>query len=157
MSLAESLAQDVRYAARMLRRQPGFAATAVAALALGIGPNTVIFSLADAVLWRPLPYAAPDGLVSLTEQRPREGRLIGHVSPADFFDWREQSRSFAHMAAYESRAVNLTGDGEALRVDALEVSAGFVEALRIVPALGRGFSRDDEELGRHRVVMLSDG
>ncbi len=157
MSLWESVAQDLRYGARALRRQPGFTATAVAALALGIGPNTVIFSLADAVLWRPLPYAEPEGLVSLSEQRPREGRLTGHVSPADFFDWRDQARSFTHVAAYTDRALNLTGDGEAARVGALAVSAGFVEALRAAPALGRGFSPDEEQLGRHRSVILSDG
>ncbi len=152
----ESLRQDVHLGVRMLRRYPGFTATAVAALALGIGPNTAIFSLADAVLWRPLPYRDSDGLVALTEERPREGQFLGPVSPADFVDWRE-ARSFAQVAAYESRALNLTGDGTPQKVSALAVTAGFLESLRVAPALGRSFIRDEEEPGRHRSVILSDG
>ena len=155
--LWESVMEDVRFGTRMLLKQPGFTATAVAALALGIGPNTVIFGLADAVLWRPLPYADPAGLVALTEERPREGRLAGPVSPADFLDWREQARSFSQMAAYDSRKLNLTGDGEPARVEALAVSAGFLDALRVTPPLGRSFDPGEEQPGRHRAAILSDG
>ena len=87
-------------ALRMLRRQPGFTVVALLALALGIGANTAIFSIVDAVLWRPLPYAGADRVVSLAEQRPRESRWYGPIAPADFFDWRRDTRSFAAMAAY---------------------------------------------------------
>ena len=153
----DSLAQDLRFGARMLLRQPGFTATAVAALALGIGPNAVIFSLADAVLWRPLPYADPAALVALTEDRPREGRRTGPVSPADFLDWRELSRSFSYVAAYDDRALNLTGEGEPSRVAALAVTSGYLEALAVAPVLGRRFTRDEEEPGRHQSAILSEG
>ena len=96
----DGLRQDIVFGVRMLRRQPGFAAVAMFALALGIGANTAIFSIVDAVLWRPLPYPRADRVMSLAEQRPREGRWFGPVAPADYFDWRRDNRSFSAMAAY---------------------------------------------------------
>src|SRR6266550_5495401 len=112
----DGLRQDIVFGARMLRRQPGFTAVAVFALALGIGATTAIFSVVDAVLWRPLPYPRADRVMSLAEQRPRESRWFGPVAPADYFDWRRDSRSFAATAAYTimspSGAYNLTGSGE---------------------------------------------
>src|SRR5262245_43815962 len=93
--------QDVAFGVRMLRRQPGFTAVAVLALALGIGADTAIFSVVDAVLWRPLPFPHADEIVALGEARPREGRVKGPVAPADFYDWRRDSTSFTAMAAYD--------------------------------------------------------
>ena len=87
----------------MLRRQPGFTAVAVFALALGIGATTAIFSVVDAVLWRPLPFPHADRVMSLAEQRPRESRWFGPIAPADYFDWRRDSHSFSAMAAYTIR------------------------------------------------------
>ncbi len=84
----DGLRQDIAFGVRMLRRQPGFTAVAIFALALGIGATTAIFSVVDAVLWRPLPYPRADRVMSLAEQRPREGRWFGPVAPADFFDWQ---------------------------------------------------------------------
>src|SRR5262245_57997672 len=141
----------------MLRRQPGFTAVALVALALGIGANTAIFSIVDAVLWRSLPYPDADRVMEIAEQRPREGRLFGAVSPADFFDWRHDARSFSAVAAYSEGAVNLTGAGDPERLRRLAVSAGFLDALGIPPAVGRTFTLDEETVGRHRVVIVTDG
>src|SRR5262249_52775161 len=96
----ESLRQDVGFSLPLLVRQPGFTIVGLVALALGIGANTAIFSIVDAVLWRSLPYPDADRVMAIAEQRPREGRLYGPVAPADFFDWRRDSRSFAAMSAY---------------------------------------------------------
>src|SRR5258708_20119640 len=97
----DCLRHDIAFGLRMLRRQPGFAAVAIFALALGIGASTAIFSIVDAVLWRPLPYARADRVMALAEQRPREGRWFGPVAPADYFDWQRENRSFSAIAAYQ--------------------------------------------------------
>jgi putative ABC transport system permease protein len=156
-SLPDSVWRDTRFGIRLLRRQPSFTIVAVTALALGIGANTAIFSVVDAVLWRPLPYADADRIMSLAEQRPREGRMFGPVSPADFFDWRREATSFAAMAAFIEGAVNLTGVGEPERIRTLAVSPGFVDTLGLPPVIGRNFRREEEFYGRHRVVLLTDG
>ncbi len=152
----DAIRQDVAFGLRMLRRQPGFTAVAVLALALGIGANTAIFSVVDAVLWRPLPFARGDEVVALGEARPREGRINGPVAPADYFDWRRDSQSFAAMAAYNETALNLTGSGEPERLRGLAVSPGFLAALGVGPAFGRDFAEEEETFGRHRVVLLTD-
>jgi putative ABC transport system permease protein len=141
----------------MLVRQPGFTLVALVALALGIGANTAIFSIVDAVLWRSLPYPDADRVIAIAEQRPREGRLYGPVAPADFFDWRRDSRSFAAMAAYMERSLNLTGTGEPERLLGLSVSPSFLTSLGVAPALGRDL-RDEEDIDGHdQVVLLTDG
>ena len=94
----ENLAQDISYGARQLRKNPGFTTVAVLTLALGIGANTAIFSVCDAVLLKPLPYSDPDRIVMLWEQG-LQGETLGLVAPGNFFDWREQTRSFGEMAA----------------------------------------------------------
>src|SRR6185295_3689091 len=152
----DALRQDIAFGVRMLRRQPGFTVVAVIALALGIGANTAIFSVVDAVLWRSLPYPGADAIVSIGEQRTREGRLHGPVSPADFFDWRREGQSFRAMAAYTETAVNLTGVGEPERLRGLSVSPGFLDVLGVHPAHGRDFRTEEETFGRHRVVLLAD-
>jgi putative ABC transport system permease protein len=152
----DSLRRDVMFSVRLLRRQPSFTIVALAALALGIGANTAIFSVVDAVLWRPLPYADADRIMSIAEQRPREGRMFGAVSPADFFDWRSGAKSFAAMAAWNSGAVNLTGAGEPERIRTLRVSSGFLDALALPPVVGRNFRLEEENDGRDQVVLLTD-
>ncbi len=152
----DAIRQDVAFSIRLLRRQPGFTAVALLALALGIGANTAIFGVVDAVLWRPLPFADADRILSLAEQRPREGRWFGPVSPADFYDWRSQTTSFAAMAAYQDEFVNMTGSGEPERIRGLLVTPGFFAVLGIQPALGRDFRADEETVGRHRSVLLTD-
>ncbi len=159
-SLTETLAHDVVFGVRVLRRQPGFACAAIAVLAVGIGLTTAMFSLVDAVLWRPLPYPHADRIVSLNEQRPQESRWFGPIAPADFFDWRRESRSFAAMAAYRlppAGSYSLTGAGDPECVAALEVSPAFLTVLGVTPALGRDLRPDEETVGRHRVALISDG
>jgi putative ABC transport system permease protein len=152
----DSLKQDVGFSVRMLVRQPGFTLVALVALALGLGANTAIFSIVDAVLWRPLPYPDADRVMALAEQRPREGRLYGPVAPADFFDWRHDGRSFSSVAAYMEQSLNLTGIGEPERLRGLSVSPGFLKALGISPAFGRDLRDEEETYGRHRVVLITD-
>ena len=96
--------QDLRYALRLLVKQPGVTVIAVLTLALGIGANTAIFSAVDAVLLRPLPYADPDRLVMVWEKRPAEGVLDNVVAPADFLDWSRMNGAFEAMAAYRRRS-----------------------------------------------------
>src|SRR5262249_9198826 len=147
MSSWDKVRQDIVFSVRLLGRQPAFTMVAVLALALGIGASTAIFSVADAVLWRPLPYPHADRAMSLGEQRPREGRGFGVVAPADFFDWRRDNRSFSALAAYSaegSDAYNMTGDGEPQRVRPLEVSPSFLSAIGMAPAFGRDFRGEEE-------------
>jgi putative ABC transport system permease protein len=157
----DALRQDIGFGVRILQRQPGFAAVAILALALGIGATTAIFSVVDTVLWRSLPFPAADRVMSLAEQRPREGRWFGPVAPADYFDWLRDNQSFSSMAAVAvtsaSGAYNLTGTGEPERVRPLEVSPAFLAVLGVTPAFGRGFLDEEEIPGRNRVVLLSDG
>ena len=123
---SDDLRRDVMFSARMLRRQPGFTLVALVALALGIGANTAVFSVVDAVLWRPLPFPDAGRAMQLAEQRPRESRWFGPVAPADFFDWQRDTRSFASLAAWSfsspSGAYNLTGAGEPERIQPLKAS-----------------------------------
>jgi putative ABC transport system permease protein len=153
----DSLRQDVIFGARMLRRQPGFTVVALFALALGIGANTAIFSIVDAVLWRPLPYPGSDRIVSIGEQRLKEGRGHGPVAPADFYDWRRDNRSFAAMAIVDDAWMNLSGDGEPERLSAIVASPGFLSVLGIAPSLGRDMRAEEEVAGNERVVLLTDG
>jgi putative ABC transport system permease protein len=155
--IRDEIRQDLVFSVRMLRRQPAFTAVALTALAVGIGANTAIFSVVDAVLWRPLPYSDADRIVDIAEQRPREGRMYGAISPADFFDWRREAQSIAPMAAYFEYAVNLTGIGEPERLRGLMVTSGFLEALGIAPSIGRTFISAEETDGQDRTVILTDG
>jgi len=153
--LWDSIRQDVVFGARMLRRQPGFTVVAVATLALAIGANTTMFTIVDAVLWRPLPFGDADALAWIAEQRPRESLELGGVSPGDFLAWRETSRAFTVMAATSASSMNLSGGGDPQRVRALSVSPGFLEALRVTPA-GRSFRPDEEDPDRAQAAIVSD-
>ncbi len=149
----EVLRADLVYAARMLRRNPGFAAAAVVTLALGIGANTAIFSVCNAVLFQALPYAEPGRIVMLWE-RTREGRL-STVAQANFVDWRNASRSFSDMAAVNSPSFILGGQGEAARLAGAGVSSNFFSLLGVRFTLGRSFLPEEDRPGQNRVVILS--
>ena len=161
-SIWDRLRWDVAFSVRLLRREPGFTVVALLALALGIGGSTAIFSVVDRALWRPLPYPGADRIMSLAEQRPREGRWFGPIAPADFFDWRSDNRSFAAVAAYMSQApgrpltYNLTGIGDPEQVRALVASPSFLRVLGIAPVAGRDFRPEEETDGLDRVVLLAD-
>jgi predicted permease len=148
------LRHDFRYALRTMFRQPGLTATILLTLALGIGANTAVFSVVHAVLLRPLPYSEPERLVMVWEQRPRENRDKGPVSPADFLDWARMSTSFTAMAAHTTNTVDLTGVGEPVQLLAARVSAAFFDVLDVRAMLGRTFARGEDVSGQHRVVVL---
>src|ERR1700688_80821 len=114
--------QDLRYALRTLSRSPGFALTAILTLGVGIGASTAIFTSVDAVLLHPLPYPDSGQLVVVTKNMPKFELFKSDHSALDFIDYRDLSRSFSHMAALETNSVNLTGDGDPIRVFGLRVS-----------------------------------
>lgn len=147
---------DLRFALRMLLKKPVFAAIAVMTLALGIGANTAIFSVVNAVLLRPLPYAEPDRLVALWETIPEKGVSRFRVAPANFIDWRDQNQSFEEMAAFSSSTVNLTGAGEPEQLTGCAVSNGYFRTLGVQPARGRSFLPEEHQSERGRVIILSD-
>jgi putative ABC transport system permease protein len=146
--------QDIRYALRVLARQPGVTLVAVLTLALGIGANSAIFSAVNAVLLRPLPYDEPDRLVTLWEKRPAEGVMDNVVSPADFADWSKMATSFESMAAMTVVPADLIGVGEPVRLFVGAVTTRFFDVLRVDPLLGRRFRDEENVAGKHRVVIL---
>jgi len=152
----ETLFRDIRYGARSLMKRPGFTAVALIALALGIGANTAIFSLVNAVLVRPLPFAEPDRLV-WAWGNVRTGSNRASVSPPDFLDYRQQNTTFEEFAASFSMPVplNLTGSGEPERLTAAAVTGNYFQALGVEPLLGRTFLLDNEKPGNDQVAILS--
>jgi len=151
--IIDAVAQDLRYALRMLAKNPAFTSIAIVAIALGIGANTVIFSAVDAVLLRPLPFKNPEQLVMIWENATHLGFPKDTPSPANFLDWQKQATSFTGMAALVERSFNLTGVGEPERLDARRVSANLFELLGVRPLRGRTFAPDDDSPGSHVVVL----
>jgi putative ABC transport system permease protein len=154
-SLAIDVWRDIRYAVRLLLRAPAFAAVALVTLALGIGANTAIFSVVNAVLLRPLPYADPDGLVAIGDRSP-DGSP-GNSGYTTFADWRERSHAFEEMVLIRSWIPTLIVNGEPERINAMRVSARFFRMLGAKPALGRDFADAEDTPAGWRVLMLSDG
>jgi putative ABC transport system permease protein len=150
--------QDLRYAARALRKSPGFTAIAALTLALGVGATTAIFSVVNAVMLRPLPFTEPDRLVRIWENNLERGWPTFAVSHPNFLDWRSQSRGFESLAATNNAGFTWTSNGEAEVVPGLRVTATFLPALKISPVLGRNFlASEDRPGGNTRVVLLGDG
>jgi putative ABC transport system permease protein len=152
--MLDTLWQDLRFGARTLFRNPGFAAVAILTVALGTGATSAVFSFVYAVVLRPLPYHEPERLLSVAEHR--NGSDMGLTAP-DYLDWRANTKSLEHLAATAGATVNLTGRGEPERVVAARVSANYFETLGVQPALGRGFLWADEPHGAPRTVVLGDG
>src|SRR6266478_7926085 len=136
---------DTRYAIRTMLKTPGFTGVAIIALALGIGANTAIFSVVNAVLLRPLPYKDPDKLVHVHRMQPPIER--GPISRPDFFEWRDKQEVFAGIGAYDYQTFNLTGSDQAERVFAARVTGNFFELFGVPPAAGRLISVSDDEPG----------
>jgi predicted permease len=150
----ETLLQDLRFALRSLRRSPGFTAVAVLTLAVGIGAATAVFSVVDASMLRPLPFPAPDRLVHVRETTPEGADFT--VSAPNYLRFRESNRSFQEMAAYRSAALNLTGAGDPVRLEAAAVTHTLFPLLGATPVLGRGFTADEDRPGGDTdVVVLS--
>src|SRR6266545_8034353 len=149
VSWIENLGQDVRYGARMLRKHPGFTTVAVLTLALGIGANTAIFSVVNAVLLRPLPFKEPDRLF-LVEAKGGFGVMAG----GDFRDLVEHGSLFSSVAAYNTTTLNLSGKSDPERVKGLRVSASFFSTFGVQPIRGRIFSPEEDQSAGEKVAIL---
>jgi putative ABC transport system permease protein len=150
-----TLWQDIRYGARMLLKNPGITFVVILALALGIGANTAIFSVVNAVLLRPLPYPEPDSLLFLNERSPVLDEMS--ISYPNFTDWRNQNHVFEKIGVYNRESYNLTGAGEAERILTAQASADLFSALRVNAAVGRVFTNEEDQPGGTPVVVLSHG
>jgi predicted permease len=152
----ESVLQDLQFGIRLLLRKPGFSSVAILALAVGIGANTAIFSVVDAVLFRPLPFDHPERLVEVWEHDLARGEDHDSVMAANFVDWRNRSQSFEEVAAHAGGSVNLTGLSEPERIRGARISAGLFPLLGVQPEIGRGFLPDEDQQGHPRVVVISN-
>ena len=152
----DTLLRDIRYGFRSLLKRPGVSVIALIALTLGIGANTAIFSLVNAVLLKPLPFHEPDQLVWVFGNIRNAGNRAS-VAPLDFLDYRSQNKTFEQFAAHfgSPMALNLTGSGEPERLNASGVTGNYFQTLGVTPALGRGFSLENEKTGQDQVAVLS--
>src|SRR5215510_8030635 len=153
--MASTLWQDIRYGARMLLKNPGVTIIVIIALALGIGANSAIFSVVNAVLLRPMPYEQSDRLVFLNEKSPVLDEMS--ISYPNFSDWREHNQTFEKMGVYNRASYNLTGAGEAERIVTGQVSADLFSVLRVNALHGRVFTNEEDKAGGTPVVVLSYG
>ena len=151
------IVQDLRYGMRCLRRSPGFTLVAVLTLALGVGANTAVFSLINAVLLRPLPYPEPGRLVLVWESAPFFGLHDSPVAPANYVDWKARSRSFEEMGAIEDHSYRLTGGGAPEVVEGSGTTASALRALRIRPMIGRIFREEEDQPGAAKVALIGEG
>ncbi|HKV29315.1 MAG TPA: ABC transporter permease [Candidatus Acidoferrales bacterium] len=155
----ETLWQDLRYGARMLRKNPGFTVVAVLTLALGIGANTAIFSMIDAILLSRLPYPNASRLVMVWEDvhLPHYQNNEDTPAPGNYVDWKEQNSVFSSMAAIRYRSWNLTGSGEPVRIEGEAFSADIFSVLQTYPVIGRIFTADEDRQGASHVALLGYG
>jgi putative ABC transport system permease protein len=155
----DQLGQDVRYGLRQLRRSPGFTLAAVLTLALGIGANSAIFSVADALIWKPLPIHQLDRVVMVMEARRENPSGWIPASPGNYLDWKAQNKVFEHLSAFLYVNINLSQggpyEGDPQRLKGVQVPADFFETLEVTPLLGRTFAPDDEQPGHDQAVILS--
>lgn len=149
-----TLWQDLRFGARMLRRNPGFTAVAVLALALGIGVNTMIFSCVNALLLRPFDFPTSDRLVMIWARNLPAGIMRGSVSPGNFHEWRERAGVFEELVTYNPAHFNLTEGDQPERISGARVSTNFFKALDVKPLDGRTFLAEEDEEGRNAVVLV---
>ncbi len=151
----EEFLQDLRYGARMLRKNPGFTLVAVLTLALGIGANTAIFSVVNGVLLNPLPYPHPEQLVTLHESKPNFE--FGSISYPNFRDWQRDNHTFSSVAISRGFAFSLTGIGEAEQVRGRFISSDFFSTVGVNPVLGRSFAPGEDEIGAAPIALISEG
>src|SRR6185369_11403794 len=146
---------DLRYGLRWLRKNPGFASLAVLTLALGIGVNTAMFSVVNAVLLSPLPYPEADRIVWMNESGPDvKDRWVSYPN---FLDWRARNRSFEAMSTFRGFSVNLTGGDRAENLSARLVSADYFKVMRATPLMGRDFTDEDDKYDAPPVTIISYG
>src|SRR5260370_25377641 len=149
-----SLLANLRLTFRQMTKSPGFFAIAIAALALGIGANTAIFSAVETVLLRPLPYHHPEQLVMVWEDASFIGFALNTPAPANYVDWKAQNTVFADMAARRNSSMSLTGDGAPEQLYGQRVTANFFDVLGVQPAIGRVFTVEEDK-AKEQVVLLS--
>ncbi len=147
--------QDLRYGLRMLARSPGFTVIAVLALALGIGANSAIFSIVNAVIFRPLPYPEPGRIAVVLETNLNRTWDTAQAAPGNFLDWKDQQRVFSEIAACRETSLPLTGGEEPERVRAARITSSYFQVLGVGPALGRDFEAQEFTQGRDRLVIIS--
>src|SRR5215217_344480 len=152
-----SFLRDLRFALRQLRRSPVFTVAAIACLALGIGANTAIFTVINAVLVRPLPYPDPDRLVMVWESNAGRKRERNTVAPANYLDWKAESDVFERMAGVYDKRMNLTGVGEPVEVPAQSATAELFPLLGLRASMGRTYTTAEDVPGGPAVVLLSHG
>ncbi len=150
-----TLWQDVRFGLRTLRKSPGFAAIVIVTLALGIGVNTAMFSVANAVLWASLPYAQPERLVTVAEVEPGDRNAVWGATYPTFRDWQAQAGSLEGMAAIAGTSRVLREGSEPVRVRGASVSHEFFPVLGVQPELGRVITPEDDKWGVSAVIVLS--
>jgi putative ABC transport system permease protein len=150
------LVQDLRYALRALVKDRGVTAAAIAILALGIGSTTVVFSLANGLLLRPLPYFQPERIVAVREYSPKDPREAGQINFPNYVDMRARTRLLEDIGVYGGGAATLRGNGTAERVRAAAVSDGIFRVLGVAPLLGRGFTSAEARCNGPQVVILSE-
>src|SRR5690606_24094205 len=148
----DTLLQDLRYAARTLSRNRGFTLIAVLTLALGIGANSAIFSVVNAVLLRPLPFMEPEQLDRVYSTIEGFGDV--QVSPPDFLQMQQESRAYESLAAFTYSSPNLTGEGDPVRLNGAWVSANFFDLLGVRPLVGRTFAAEESDPGQTNVAVL---
>ena len=153
----ETLLQDLRYAMRMLLKKPSFTIIVVLALGIGIGANTAIFSVVNAILLRPLPYKNFDRISMIWMSNPKLGVMEDWHSYPNYVDYKEQNQVFEDMAAFNTRSFNLTGAGDPVRVVGVWNTASLFSVLGVDAALGRTFTEDEQEPGKDMLVVLSNG
>ena len=152
-----SLLQDVRFGVRMLAKHRLATLVSIVALALGIGANTAMFSLAEAFLLHPAPFENANRIVALVDARPQQNIDMNGIAPATFFDWRKGAHSFDQFAAYAWHEVNLTGDGQPEKVQTFHISANLFAMLGVSPQMGRAFLPEEEEPGKDQEIVLGHG
>jgi predicted permease len=153
----ETLFQDIRYSIRLMIKSPGFTAVALIALALGIGANTAIFTVVNAVLFRPLPYTDAGRLVTVYATNPVQGQSRVPLSVADFLDWRARNQVFEALAAYSNAPLNYSGGEAPEQIQGLAVTADFFSVLGVQPVMGRMFLPDEDKPDSNQVAVVSYG
>ncbi|MFN8001535.1 MAG: ABC transporter permease [Acidobacteriota bacterium] len=152
-----TLLQDLRYGVRMLRKRPGFMLVVILTLAIGIGLNTAIFSVVNAVLLRPLPFRQPEQLVRVYSEFPTMNLRKFWLSAPEFIDLQNEAKSWESLGAWATGGANVGAAGEPMRVSATRVTPSLIETLGVQPMLGRNFSKEEAAVGGPRAVMLSHG
>ncbi len=151
------LSADLKYGLRLLRRSPGFSIAAVIVLALGIGANTAMFTVVNALLLRQLPFDRSDQITMVLDSRPARNQHRNVISPADYLDWKARSKSFEHLAAWNFARWTLTGFGAAEELKTHVVSREFFDVLRVQPLLGRPFTAEEDRPGGQSAAIISYG